>query len=237
MSLFALESVMRARLRPGDTDPGLLRRVVQGTRRRLRCIEAIRRGFVVDASERGVTAIRPGARGEHAGALARRHAGQALDELHEYLDGRRSYFTVALDLERLPEFQHRVLDEAARIPFGETRSYSGIATRIGHAGAARAVGTALGRNPIPFIVPCHRVLRGDDTLGGYGFGLGMKADLLELERTTPVLEGCTSTRILCRVGCAALARARADRRVVFASVADARSVGYRPCRLCRPDAA
>jgi len=237
MSLFALDAVMRARLRPGDTSPGLLRRVVHGTRRHLRHLERIRRDFVADASERGVTAIRPGARGDHPGTAAARHAEQGIEELREYLDGGRSFFTVALDLERLPEFQHRVLDEAARIPFGETRSYSGIAGRIGNGGAARAVGTALGRNPIPFIVPCHRVLRGDDTLGGYAFGLEMKSDLLELERTTPVLAGCASTRILCRVGCAALARARADRRVVFASVADARSVGYRPCRLCRPDAA
>jgi O-6-methylguanine DNA methyltransferase len=237
MSLFALDSVMRARLRPGDTDHGLVRRVVDGARRHLRHLDRIRHDFVVDASERGVTAIHPGSRGAHAGVTATRHAEQAREELHEYLDGRRSYFSVALDMERLPEFQHRVLDEAVRIPFGETRSYSGIATAIGHGGAARAVGTALGRNPIPFLVPCHRVLRGDDTLGGYGFGLPMKVDLLELERTTPVLEGCASTRILCRVGCAALARARADRRVVFASVADARSVGYRPCRLCRPDAA
>jgi O-6-methylguanine DNA methyltransferase len=237
MSLFALDAVLRARLRPGDTDPGLLHRVVRGTRHHLRTLERVRRDFVVDASARGVTAIRPGARGDHPGAAATRHAGQGLEELREYLDGGRSFFTVALDLDRLPEFQHRVLDEAVRIPFGETRSYSGIARCIGNGGAARAVGTALGRNPIPFIVPCHRVLRGDDTLGGYAFGLGMKSDLLELERTTPVLEGCTSTRILCRVGCTALTRARADRRVVFASVADARSVGYRPCRLCQPDAA
>jgi len=237
MSLFALDAVLRARLRPGDTDPGLVRRVVRDTRRHLRTLERVRRGFVVDASARGVTAIRPGARGEHAGAAATRHAEQGLEELREYLDGGRSFFTVALDLDRLPEFQHRVLDEAVLIPFGQTRSYSGIARNLGNSGAARAVGTALGRNPIPFIVPCHRVLRGDDTLGGYAFGLAMKTDLLELERTTPVLEGCTSTRILCRVGCAALARARPDRRVVYASVADARSVGYRPCRLCRPGAA
>ena len=237
MSLFALDAALRARLRPGDTDPALLRRVVRSARRRLRHLERIRRDFVVDASERGITAIRPGARGDHPGARATRHAAQGLEELLEYLDGRRSFFTVAVDLERLPVFQRKVLDETARIPFGEIRSYSGLAERIGHAGAARAVGTALGGNPVPFIVPCHRVLRGDATMGGYGLGLPMKADLLELERATPILEGCTTTRILCRVGCAALARAREDRRVVFASVPDARSVGYRPCRLCRPEAA
>jgi O-6-methylguanine DNA methyltransferase len=109
-----------------------------------------------------------------------------------------------------------------------------VARRIGHPGAVRAVGTALGKNPVPLIVPCHRVLKSDGGVGGYIFGTRLKARLLEIERTTPVLEGCTSTRIVCRVGCAHLRRARPDKRVVFASVEDARSVGYRPCRVCRP---
>jgi methylated-DNA-[protein]-cysteine S-methyltransferase len=235
-SLFDLEATLRARLRPEGMDATLVRRMVRQARRRLETLDKVRK-FTIDASERGVVAIHPGGRAETPGAAARRVAEQARAELDEYLDGRRSFFAVPVDLERVPEFQHRVLDECARIPFGETRSYSEMAGRVGNAGAARAVGTALGRNPVPFIVPCHRVLRGDATLGGYGFGLPMKMDLLELERTTPVLEGCTTTRILCRVGCPALGRARAENRVVFAGVDDARSVGYRPCCVCRPDAA
>jgi methylated-DNA-[protein]-cysteine S-methyltransferase len=236
-TLFDLEATLRARLRPEGMEAAQVRRIVRQARRRLDTLERIRRGFVVDASERGVVAIHPGARGEAAGTAARRFAEQGREELLEYVDGRRSFFSVPVDLTPLPEFQRRVLEESVRIPFGETRSYSFLADRIGNAGAARAVGTALGRNPVPFIVPCHRVLRGDATLGGYGFGLAMKEDLLELERTTPVLEGCTTTRILCRVGCPALGRARDENRVVFAGVDDARSVGYRPCRVCRPDAA
>lgn len=236
-TLFDVESALRARLTPGETGGDFVRRIVQRARQRLAHLDRVKKEFVVDATERGVVAIHPGERAVWSGAAGRRHAERGRTELLEYLEGRRSFFEVPVDLAGCPDFQRLVLEETARIPFGETRSYSEMAARIGHPRAARAVGTALGRNPVAFIVPCHRVLRGDASLGGYGFGLPMKADLLELERTTPVLEGCTTTRVLCRVGCGALARVKPANRVVFASVADARSVGYRPCRLCRPDAA
>lgn len=236
-SLFTVEAALRARLGKAEADAALLRRVVVGARRRFKTFDRVRREYVVDASERGITSIRAGRAGDHPGAAATRHAAQGLEELHEYLDGRRAFFSVAVDLETLPVFQRRVLDAACRIPFGGTTSYSRLAERIDHPKAARAVGTALGRNPVPFIVPCHRVLRGDQSLGGYGLGLPMKAELLELERIVPLLEGCTTTHILCRVGCPALARAREDRKVVFASVQDAVGVGYRPCKVCTPEAA
>jgi O-6-methylguanine DNA methyltransferase len=129
-----------------------------------------------------------------------------------------------------------VLRAAQHIPFGEGRPYAWIASRIGHARAVRAVGTALGRNPVPLILPCHRVWRSDGGLGGYIFGGAVKNRLAALERTTPVLEGCTTTRIICRVGCIHSRRMRPDNRVVFASVEDARSVGYRPCKVCHPAA-
>jgi len=99
------------------------------------------------------------------------------------------------------------------------------------------VGTALGRNPVPFIVPCHRVLQTGGGLGGYFFGTDVKRKLLSLERVTPIYEGCTSTRIICRVGCVHGRHMRPDNRVVFASVDDARSIGYRPCKVCKPEAA
>jgi len=86
-------------------------------------------------------------------------------------------------------------------------------------------------------VPCHRVWRSDGGVGGYLFGEGLKHHLADLERRTPVLEGSSRTRIVCRVGCAEGRRARPEHRVVFASVDDARSVGYRPCPVCRPAAA
>lgn len=183
---------------------------------------------------------RPGGSGRGARGPERPARGperlveHARRELVEYLEGRRAFFSVPVDLAGVPEFQAGVLAEAARIPFGETRSYSELAERIGHPAAARAVGNALGANPVPILVPCHRVIRGDGTWGHYAFGGAMKTRLLMLERTTPLYVGCTSTRIVCRRGCSAEQRIRDDGRVTFASVADARSVGYRACRRCRP---
>jgi methylated-DNA-[protein]-cysteine S-methyltransferase len=194
--------------------------------------------FDIIANERGIARLEL-RRGAQTALRARRGPerliAQARRELEEYLDGRRAFFSVSVDLAGVPEFQAGVLAEAARIPFGETCSYAELAKRIGHPAAARAVGNALGANPVPILVPCHRVIRADGTWGHYAFGGALKTRLLSLERATPLYVGCTSTRIVCRRGCRAEQRIREDGRVAFASVSDARSVGYRPCRLCRPD--
>jgi methylated-DNA-[protein]-cysteine S-methyltransferase len=188
----------------------------------------------VEASERGIARLLYGRGRDVATGRGRRHAEQARQELAEYLAGRRTFFTVPVDLAGVGEFQGRVLTEANRIPFGLVTSYADLARRIGHPRAARAVGNALGANPVPVIVPCHRVIRGDGSWGHYAFGGALKTRLLELERTTPVLVGCTSTRIVCRRGCAHEQRIQENGRVVFASVADATGVGYRPCKVCKP---
>lgn len=189
----------------------------------------------VEATERGVRLVRPGGgAGAPPSRKAARLAERARQELHEYFAGRRAFFSVPVDFAGLRPFQRQVLALTHHIPFGETRTYSWIARRIGHPDAVRAVGTALGRNPLPILVPCHRVLRSDGGLGGYAFGLDTKRGLIGLERATPVLEGCATTGIVCRVGCPDAQRMRDDSRVVFASVADARSVGYRSCKVCRP---
>jgi O-6-methylguanine DNA methyltransferase len=190
----------------------------------------------IEATSRGVSLVRTGRVGKPATAAARRLTEQAREEIHEYLRGQRAFFRVPVDLAEVPGFQRRVLEAARLSPCGEARPYAWIAARIGHPRAVRAVGTALGRNPVPLILPCHRVWRSDGGLGGYIFGAAVKDRLAVLERTTPVLEGCTSTRIVCRVGCIHGRHMRPDRRVVFASVDDARSVGYRPCKRCRPAA-
>jgi O-6-methylguanine DNA methyltransferase len=130
-----------------------------------------------------------------------------------------------------------VLEAAREIPFGEARPYAWVARRIGRPRAVRAVGTALARNPVPLVIPCHRVVRSDGTPGEYALGAAMKRRLHALEEATPRLEGCTSTRIVCRVGCAHGRRMRPANRIVFASVGDARALGYRACRTCRPAAA
>lgn len=190
--------------------------------------------LAIDASPRGVTHVGPGAqRGSLDGAV-RRHVERARHELDDYLGGRRTYFTVPVDFGDVAPFQRRVLDAAATIPFGEAQPYAWIARTIGADKAVRAVGTALGRNPVPLIVPCHRIVRSDGSSGEYVFGGERKSLLLRLERETPILIGCTSTKIVCRLGCSHLARARDDRRVVFASTADAADVGYRPCKVCTP---
>jgi O-6-methylguanine DNA methyltransferase len=102
-------------------------------------------------------------------------------ELEEYFGGRRSQFDVPLDWGHMPPFQRAVLEATASVPFGHVDTYAGIARRIGKPKATRAVGNALGRNPIPVIVPCHRVIRSDATLGGYTGGLNIKQHLLTLE--------------------------------------------------------
>src|SRR5205809_601851 len=142
-------------------------------------------------------------------------------------------FFADVGLAEVAPFQARVLAEARRIPFGDTESYAELARRIGRPRAARAVGNALGANPVPVIVPCHRVIRGDGSWGHYAFGGEMKTRLLALERATPALVGSATTRIVCRVGCVNDHRVQENNRVVFASIEDAAGVGYRPCRVCR----
>jgi methylated-DNA-[protein]-cysteine S-methyltransferase len=103
-------------------------------------------------------------------------------ELDLYFEGRLREFDLPLDWQLTGAgFRHRVLKETARIPYGETSSYSEMAAVAGSPRASRAAGSALGSNPIPIVVPCHRVLRSGGSLGGYGGGLPMKQALLELE--------------------------------------------------------
>ena len=223
---------------PGDPPRGFSGRVVRAAAARAAGADRLTRRILdrlsFQASGRGITRLHPGRLPAPIGASARRLIDRAHSELREYFDGRRAYFTVPIDLSELPGFQKSVLRATSRIPFGETRAYAWIARRIGNPRAVRAVGTALGRNPVPLIVPCHRVLRSDGVPGGYGLGSGLKPLLLDLERSTPRLEGNSVTRVICRVGCPASHRTRVDRRIVFASVEDASSVGYRSCRICRP---
>jgi O-6-methylguanine DNA methyltransferase len=103
----------------------------------------------------------------------------ALDQIAEYLHARRE-FDLPLDL-RGTEFQRRVWSAVAGIPYGQTRTYAQIARAIGKPLAVRAVGAANGANPLPLVVPCHRVLGSDGSLTGYGGGLDVKRKLLEME--------------------------------------------------------
>ena len=102
-------------------------------------------------------------------------------ELDLYFDGKLDRFDLPLDWRLSDGFQLRVQKAIRRIPYGQTRNYTEMATKAGNDRAVRAAGTACGRNPIPVVVPCHRVLRSGGGLGGYGGGLPMKRGLLELE--------------------------------------------------------
>lgn len=102
-------------------------------------------------------------------------------QLREYFAGERTSFELPVDLSRLSDFQRRVLRATREIGFGEVQAYGEVARRIGRPRAARAVGGALGRNPVAIVVPCHRVVRSDGSLGGYGGGVQWKERLLSLE--------------------------------------------------------
>jgi methylated-DNA-[protein]-cysteine S-methyltransferase len=106
---------------------------------------------------------------------------EARRELDQYFAGRRSEFDLPLDWRLSDGFRRRVLRATSRIPFGSTSTYSKIAAAAGSPRAHRAAGSALGANPLPIVVPCHRVLRTGGALGGYGGGLEMKRELLRIE--------------------------------------------------------
>ena len=115
-------------------------------------------------------------------------------QVEEYLAGRRRAFDVPLDLTGTPPFHRATLAVCREIPYGETCTYTDLATALGRPGGARAVGNAMARNPIPLIYPCHRVLRTDGSLGGFRGGLPMKEWLLHMEAgySQPALDGITS---------------------------------------------
>lgn len=115
---------------------------------------------------------------------------QAAREIGEYFEGKRRAFTVPTAAAGTP-FQQAVWNALKEIPYGETRTYGEIARRIGHPRASRAVGQANNRNPLPIVVPCHRVIGASGALTGYAGGLAVKERLLELERT-PRRRSCSA---------------------------------------------
>lgn len=102
-------------------------------------------------------------------------------QLEEYFSGRRRRFDVAVDLQLVRGFRRTVIAHLGAIAYGETESYATVARAVGNPAAVRAVGTACARNPVPVVVPCHRVVRGDGTIGQYLGGTEAKATLLALE--------------------------------------------------------
>jgi O-6-methylguanine DNA methyltransferase len=156
---------------------------------------------------------------------------------------------IELDLRGRTEFERAVWSKAQEIPRGEVRPYGWIAAEIGRPKAVRAVGSALGHNPIPLVIPCHRVVRSDGLIGQYSLGgpsnkrtmlaaEGLDPDELErLARAGVRFLGSDTTRIYCLPSCHAARRITDAHRVAFRGGADPHAAGYRACRECRPDAA
>ncbi|MDQ2965885.1 MAG: methylated-DNA--[protein]-cysteine S-methyltransferase [Chloroflexota bacterium] len=139
----------------------------------------------VASVERRFGKVEP-AGGGRDGRLAR----AAAEQVEEYLAGRRRTFDLPLELGARAGWDVAVLGGVSAVPWGEATSYGRVARRIGRPGAARAVGGAVGRNPIGIVIPCHRVLAGDGTLGGYGGDWwGSREALLEVKRELLRLEG------------------------------------------------
>lgn len=107
---------------------------------------------------------------------------EALKQLHEYFDGKRSVFDFEIRYISGTEFQRKIWDILREIPYGETASYKDIAVMAGNPKATRAVGNANGKNPLMIVNPCHRVIASDGSIGGYFYGTEMKIMLLELEK-------------------------------------------------------
>ncbi len=110
-----------------------------------------------------------------------------MGRLKVYFSGHRTTFPDKLDLSRATHFQREVWEITRRIPYGETRSYTWVAEQIKKPRAMRAVGQALGKNPLPIIVPCHRIVASDGKLGGFGGGVEVKRYLLSLEASTSIM--------------------------------------------------
>ncbi|HEY3611965.1 MAG TPA: methylated-DNA--[protein]-cysteine S-methyltransferase [Pseudonocardiaceae bacterium] len=150
-----------------------------------------------------------------------------------------------LDLRDLTEFERAVLVAAGRIPVGEVRPYTWIAREIGRPAAAGGVGTALVRNPVPLLVPCHRVIHPGGDVGGYVLGRQVKERLLRAEMVNldevRVLAGrrvyylgCTSTNVVCFPTCQHVRAVTEEYRRGFRTVDEAVAAGYLPCPHCRP---
>jgi O-6-methylguanine DNA methyltransferase len=164
------------------------------------------------------------------------------------LDGERRV-RIPLDLRGHSPFEQDVWRKALEIPRGEVRPYGWIAAEIGRPKAVRAVGSALGHNPVPLIVPCHRVVRTDGSIGQYSLGgpankrtilaaEGLDPDAMEdAGRRGERLVGCASTRIVCWPTCRTGRHMLERNRRPFRSLDEAGAAGYRPCKVCRPVAA
>lgn len=153
---------------------------------------------------------------------------------------------VPIDLRSVTPFQAQVLQVTATIPKGEVRPYAWLANAVERPKAVRAAGSAVARNPVPLIIPCHRVVRSDGHIGNYSLGgRDNKHELLEHEGASPDwleelasqhirVRGNKSTKIYCHPTCQRIRRSKPDNVVDFRSSDAAGNAGFKPCQVCRP---
>jgi O-6-methylguanine DNA methyltransferase len=207
-------------------------------------------------NERGVSAVGLAEDPEAFEERVRRETGRPLHRVESLPDGLRRTverrlagdrrMKVPFDLRGRTPFEQAVLEKALEIPTGEVRPYAWIAAEIGRPKAVRAVGSALAHNPIPLLIPCHRVVRSDGLIGNYSMGgptvkkavleaEGMDVDAYVEEAEAGIrLVGSDTTKITCLPTCRHARRMMPRHRVRFRSLAEAASAGYRPCKVCRP---
>lgn len=238
------------RLAPrGDPSGGVERTVARGTDRMFSCESPLGEVYV-GASDKGVRLVGRADSPEQFARRYRERFGRLLswgtdsrarglsERLANALTGGKA--RVSLDLSETTPFQRRVLEVVAGIPRGEVRPYVWVAREAGSPKASRAVGSVMANNPVPLLVPCHRVVRNDGSTGRYAFGEQAKVGLLEAE-DVPVGElagspylATPTTGIVCHATCRNARRIRPENRRPFRSVKDATDAGYRPCQVCRP---
>ena len=218
--------------------------------------ETVLGGVYVAWNRFGVSAA---ARSESASAFEdwfRKDLGRALlpapapadlgAKIEDELSGKRR---MRFDLRGLTEFEQAVLRKTYQIPRGEVRPYGWVAREIRRPAAVRAVGTALANNPIPYFIPCHRVVRTDGEIGNYGGGgpeakrailtmEGVRVNRLqELARAGVRYQGVRTTKVFCYPTCHTGRHALEKNIVWLRDEASARAAGFRPCKVCRPAAA
>jgi O-6-methylguanine DNA methyltransferase len=200
-------------------------------------VEAAPDDATFEANHLARTGRRAAPAGELPVGLTRAIAGRLAGDRRVRID---------LDLRGHTDFERDVWQKALEIPRGEVRPYGWIAAEIGRPKAVRAVGTALGHNPVPLIVPCHRVVRTDGSIGQYSLGgpankrailadEGLDPDAMESAARAGIRYlGSDTTHVVCLPTCQHARRITAQHRVPFRSLEAAAGAGYRPCRVCRP---
>lgn len=205
----------------------------------------------IAANERGVSRLTVAASPESFEESFRHEIGRPVRPgkvpraaLRALETGRTTGFDV--DLRSVSPFEGSALTAIREIPRGEVRSYTWVARQIGRDRAVRAVGTAMARNPVPLLVPCHRIVRGDGRIGEYGLGgPAVKRSLLRHEGLDPDqlewlagrgvrLLGSDTTGVVCVPSCHHARRISGAHRLEFHGIADANAAGMRPCVDCRP---